>query len=687
MPFTLIIAYFLTGSFAQYKIERRERKVLSPEVFYISYADLDRDGNSDEIVFLENSKQNASVYAKLGNRVLLAQWNMNGKLFSAKSCDVLDVDKDGFPEIVMLYFRNDSVFLSVFNPMDIARFEREDVFVDTIRFPGNPQDFSFSKFIVKDVANDSVPELLFAISSGFDLYPRNLYAYHVHSNAVMRSSYLALQLTLHEDMLSDDLDDDGNQEFLIENFAPGNMKSVFQQSIHDNSSWMIVLDKDLQFWTPPIEFKATPSYVKHHIIRSEGKKKVLFFCCNLSNKGDPSSIQLFDPIKKQIDGKLFLDDFSAMNLLASRSDDKSAVFYNQNGDLFEIGGDLQLRPAGNFCSKTSQQILAEIDIDGCGQKELILRDKDYLGFYVLRNDFSNPVFLPISSEPIHQFYEAMPLIENHEPVGFALHVNNVILKYSYTKNLAYWFQWPVYIMIFILISGIYYLIMKYYTRQIQEIYQKDKQIAELKLKSIRNQLDPHFTFNAFNAIASALYKEDSKTAYSYFAKFSKLMRATMLYSDKFVRLLNEEIDFTIQYLEIEKFRFRDKFNFEIDVDEDVVLSVEVPRMIIQAYAETSIANGLMHRDDGGLLTISLHDFDLFLEIRVTDNGVGIAKSYEYNKERAFQSVKIMDEFIGLINQMNSLKIEVTMEDLKNGEEILGTEVLIKIPHGLRYKLT
>jgi LytS/YehU family sensor histidine kinase len=218
-------------------------------------------------------------------------------------------------------------------------------------------------------------------------------------------------------------------------------------------------------------------------------------------------------------------------------------------------------------------------------------------------------------------------------------------------------------------------------------YEKDKQIAELKLKSIRNQLDPHFTFNALNAIASALYKEDNKTAYTYFAKFSKLIRTSMLYSDKIGRLLSQEIEFTLEYLEIEKFRFRNKFNYKFDVDENVDLMCEVPRMIIQTYADSAITNGLMHRDDGGMLTISIKEDDDQLEIRVTDNGVGIEKSKEYNKDKAFKSAKIMDEFIVLINDMNTSKISIKMYDFEEDDVVAGTEVLIMIPFDIKYKLS
>jgi LytS/YehU family sensor histidine kinase len=221
-------------------------------------------------------------------------------------------------------------------------------------------------------------------------------------------------------------------------------------------------------------------------------------------------------------------------------------------------------------------------------------------------------------------------------------------------------------------------------RYLKRRYQRERLLAELKLKSIRNQLDPHFTFNAVNAIASAIFKEDKHSAYNYFSKFSKLVRSTMLYSDRMTRLLDDELDFTLKYLEIEKFRFREKFEFEIKVDDDVNLNMEVPRMIVQAYVESAINNGLMHRTTNGLLLVKVYSSDRHLTIEIDDNGVGIEKSKELNKEKAFKSVKIMEEFIAVFNEFNKAKITCEMNDLFEDGKVLGTRVFIKIPFDIKY---
>ncbi|MBE0637963.1 MAG: histidine kinase [Bacteroidales bacterium] len=687
LPLTIIAIFIFSDHFARYKAERIDAKAVSYKNAVVCYADLDGDGNSDEVIFFENSKRKAAATAILGNGKVVDQWSMNGQFLTMKSGETADIDKDGKAEIIMLYFRNDSAFLSVFKPMDLLKPDQQDIFIDTANFSGFPDDFAFSPFILNDINGDSFPEILFAISAGFGLYPRNLYAYDVQHDTVYRSPYLAVQISLTDNPIVDDLDNDGQIEILVNHFAPGNMKSTDHVPVHDNSSWILILDHNLQFWIPPVEFKATPSTINHQIISVNGEKKVLFLFSNNSNIGEPSTIALFDPIERQVTGKLFLDNITPKQFLQAKSTDQSLAFADNTGKIYSVDADLQIASSGALSNFVVKSSVREMDLDGCGQKEMLMIDRDYLGVYVFRNDNSTPVHLSITDEPFQKLNKIMVLLKDGMHEGFALHVNDFVYHYSYTKNSLYFLQWPFYFFIFFFLAGIYDLIMKFYTKQLRKIYQKDQQIAELKLKGIRNQLDPHFTFNAINAVSSALYNEGNKTAYTYFTKFAKLIRSSLLYSDRVTRLLKDELDYTVQYLEIEKFRFGDKFDYELLVDEDVVLTTEVPRTIIQAYAESAVSNGLMHRDVGGMLTITVKEQNNYLEIRVIDNGCGMEKSKQFNKDKAFKTIKIMDEFIGLINDMNITKIDVETSDLKKNDAVAGTQSLIKIPLNLRYRLS
>jgi sensor histidine kinase YesM len=159
---------------------------------------------------------------------------------------------------------------------------------------------------------------------------------------------------------------------------------------------------------------------------------------------------------------------------------------------------------------------------------------------------------------------------------------------------------------------------------------------------------------------------------------------TMLYSDVMSRSLTDEIDFTVKYLEIEKLRFKEKFEYHINVNENVEEFIEVPRMGLQAFAESALNNGLMHRSENGLLEINISTENNYIVFSITDNGGGIQKSKLLNKEKAFKSVKIIDEFFSILNSFNQTKITYNMRDLTENNVIKGTRVIVRIPTSLKY---
>ncbi len=110
----------------------------------------------------------------------------------------------------------------------------------------------------------------------------------------------------------------------------------------------------------------------------------------------------------------------------------------------------------------------------------------------------------------------------------------------------------------------------------------------------------------------------------------------------------------------------------------------VPRMIIQAYAETAIANSLMHRTEKGLLSIEIKWHKNYLSIIITDNGVGMKNAMKLNQYIQYDSLKLMDEFISVINSISIAKVVVNISNINQEDEISGTKVAISIPPDVNY---
>ena len=150
------------------------------------------------------------------------------------------------------------------------------------------------------------------------------------------------------------------------------------------------------------------------------------------------------------------------------------------------------------------------------------------------------------------------------------------------------------------------------------------QATRLQLKALRAQMNPHFMFNALNAIQNYMTSNDLRSAAKYLAKFATLMRKSLEYSDQEIIPLEEEIEFLREYLEINAgLRFENRLKYFIEVSDELEEDIMgVPTMIIQPYVENAIEHGLRSRDKGEIrISFEPADQDNIL-CTVTDNGIG-----------------------------------------------------------------
>jgi LytS/YehU family sensor histidine kinase len=209
--------------------------------------------------------------------------------------------------------------------------------------------------------------------------------------------------------------------------------------------------------------------------------------------------------------------------------------------------------------------------------------------------------------------------------------------------------------------------------------EREKELIELQLKTIKSQIDPHFAFNAINTIASFIITEHPDVAYDYFTRFARMIRKILEDNENISRLLKEEIDFVRNYLELQKMRFKDKFEYSIILDDDVSGDVHVPKMIIQSFAENSIKHGLMHRKSGGLLTIAIRKENSALQVIIEDNGVGRERAAQLNPGSTHRGFKIVEHISELYRKLYHIGIDQVIEDLKDEEgNALGTRVVLRI---------
>ena len=124
---------------------------------------------------------------------------------------------------------------------------------------------------------------------------------------------------------------------------------------------------------------------------------------------------------------------------------------------------------------------------------------------------------------------------------------------------------------------------------------RDNQL--LALKSLRSNMNPHFIFNALNSVNSFIAKNDERAANKYLSDFSKLMRQVMENSKYDLVTLHSEMEILGIYIQLEHFRFSDKFDFEFIIDDTIdTEDIEIPPMLVQPYIENAILHGLRYKE-------------------------------------------------------------------------------------------
>ncbi len=227
--------------------------------------------------------------------------------------------------------------------------------------------------------------------------------------------------------------------------------------------------------------------------------------------------------------------------------------------------------------------------------------------------------------------------------------------------------------------------------------EKKKQEAEmfrlqgykLQLKALRAQMNPHFMFNALNAIQQFITSNETGPASKYLARFAQLMRRSLEYSNYENLPLEKEIEFLDDYLYLnEKLRFEGRLQYRIVVDDDIEEDIcGVPTMIVQPFVENALEHGLRIKEHGLLeVRFSMLDHNTIL-CTVEDNGIGREKARQMQRARGYYNdhrslgTSITLERLQLLQQSSPKGILVRTIDLKDEQtgEARGTRVEIKIP--------
>lgn len=288
-------------------------------------------------------------------------------------------------------------------------------------------------------------------------------------------------------------------------------------------------------------------------------------------------------------------------------------------------------------------------------------------------------------------YEDLEAVVLHTFEAVAILPNGVqsnVVSFQFKIELPWWRTWWFWGACFISLFGVFYgreRFLKFWADEEQKHY---KQVTELELRTLQLQMNPHFVFNALNAVQSFVMSHDSISANNYLSKFANLIRLFLDSSRSKYISLSDEIKLLGLYIEIEQLRFDGKFDYKLTLAPEVNRFIEIPTMILQPFVENAINHGLRYSNTKGLLKITFFNDDKMLVCEIEDNGVGRerAKEIQSKSRKGYKSqgLKITEERLNTFNEINNGKIAFSIQDaLANPENDpnlnVGTLVRIQFP--------
>lgn len=202
---------------------------------------------------------------------------------------------------------------------------------------------------------------------------------------------------------------------------------------------------------------------------------------------------------------------------------------------------------------------------------------------------------------------------------------------------------------------------------------KIKYLREYEIKALHSQINPHFLYNTLDTIIWMAEFEDNEKVISITKSLANYFRLSLSNGHEKIPL-KDEIMHTKEYLFIQKQRYEDKLSYFFNIEDESLLSIEVPKIIIQPIVENSIYHGIKNLSGNGIITIDVYSENSTVNISVKDNGIGFEKAKQFKKSKTGGvGIKNVDKRIKFYYGKN-----YGVFRNKNNESE-GAEVIIKIP--------
>lgn len=207
-------------------------------------------------------------------------------------------------------------------------------------------------------------------------------------------------------------------------------------------------------------------------------------------------------------------------------------------------------------------------------------------------------------------------------------------------------------------------------------------MIELRQQALNANMNPHFIFNALGSIQHFINSGKAEEANEYLADFSQLIRKNLENNRYSLIDLEDELEGLHLYLKLEKLRFGDKLDYQIQVGQNVpLMDCRIPPMLLQPYVENALIHGILPLPEGGMVAINVGFENDHFNVEILDNGVGIRQAHSVpTTGKRSLAMKMNDERLETLSKLTGkdFRIEVKDRSELNPPEN-GTRVLVMIP--------
>jgi hypothetical protein len=657
------------------KLESANYQTKSSEFSGSTYYDELKAGHGTNRILLANEELKTShIMIEEPDGTTLDQWNFRGLLTNGLSCmSTGDYDHDGLSEFHVITIHSNKLILNIIEPYDKISFTVRDRIIDSIPDEITDPVIYLPDTDLHDLNGDNFSELILVITGSSEKAPRKIIAYDIKNDSLWCSPAAG---NIPISLIITDIDNDGITEITGRCDSPYNFTEG-KVPFSDDQSWLFIFNHRLEYKYEPVPLTGKFSTV-NPIFRHNADST----SCTIHISGTRNGIQGvyttritgFGPNRVILDTIRMIDDQNGWIQPVGFTGFKALTFSDGRIDFMNpddhITRSVNLTAAGNPTA-IHHAAAGWNGFDYCFFQKVIPLE---VHFFNRSGRSQASVQLPETANIKYVNWAG----GNSEFKRLLISSPDREFIFRVSKNpLRYW-QYLILLALILAFYGFIILIRLIQFRQIAGREATRKEILELQLKSVRNQLDPHFTFNALTSLSALSKIGDHEGVDRFISHFSRLLRTHMSTSDQVLVPLRDEIEFVVNYVELQKIRFEGAFDFDLIIPSDINLNFQVPKMLIQTHVENAIKHGLTTSIVHGQIRVALAGDDHEFSITVEDNGVGRGHSPVSAFDSTGRGMKTLERIIASVRQLYGMEIHQEIEDITRDGLPAGTRVRILI---------